>query len=87
MSRIGARFDALGASGRKALVTFVTAGDPTADITLEPSAGGPIGRLVATIDDTGAACRDYAPDLPYWGFPLAGVGALVSTSYLLRRRI
>jgi len=33
MSRIGATFDALGARGRKALIPYVTAGDPHAETT------------------------------------------------------
>ena len=33
MSRIGPRFEALAAAGRKGLVTFVTAGDPTPEVT------------------------------------------------------
>ena len=34
MSRLAATFDALAKSGRKALIPFVTAGDPTSDFTL-----------------------------------------------------
>jgi tryptophan synthase alpha chain len=34
VSRIGATFDALGARGRKALVPYITAGDPHADTTV-----------------------------------------------------
>lgn len=34
MSRIAGRFEALAAQGRKALVTYVVAGDPTQDITV-----------------------------------------------------
>lgn len=44
MSRIGARFEALRARGRKAFVAFVTAGDPalarTVDVALALEAGG-----------------------------------------------
>jgi tryptophan synthase alpha chain len=35
MSRIGATFDALKASGRKALIPYVTTGDPYADATVD----------------------------------------------------
>ena len=35
MSRIGDRFRALSADGRKALITYVVAGDPTPDFTVE----------------------------------------------------
>jgi tryptophan synthase alpha chain len=35
MSRIAARFDALRAKGRKALIPYITAGDPYADATAE----------------------------------------------------
>ena len=34
MSRLESRFAALAAAGRKALTTFVTAGDPTLDATV-----------------------------------------------------
>jgi len=34
VSRIATRFTALGDGGRKALVTFITAGDPSTDVTL-----------------------------------------------------
>jgi tryptophan synthase alpha chain len=34
VSRIGDRFEALSAEGRKALITYVVAGDPTADFTV-----------------------------------------------------
>ncbi len=34
MSRIDVRFKSLSNSGRKALIPFITAGDPVADITV-----------------------------------------------------
>ena len=34
MSRIAGRFQALAADGRKALITYVVAGDPSQDITV-----------------------------------------------------
>ncbi|TXE00115.1 tryptophan synthase subunit alpha, partial [Mitsuaria sp. TWR114] len=35
MSRIQATFERLAAAGRKALIPYVTAGDPYADVTVE----------------------------------------------------
>ena len=34
MSRLKARFDALRTKGRKALIPFITAGDPNPDVTV-----------------------------------------------------
>ncbi|RLB66586.1 MAG: tryptophan synthase subunit alpha, partial [Deltaproteobacteria bacterium] len=45
MSRLDEKFKELKSSGRKALITFITAGDPDLDATCD---------LVVTLDDAGA---------------------------------
>ena len=81
MSRLAARFAALKAEGRGGLVAFVTAGDPTADLSSEilaglPAAGADIIELGMpftdpmadgpAIEPTGPRNSPPMPPLPEW---------------------
>mgnify|MGYP003675609376 CR=1 FL=1 len=61
MSRLAARFAALKAEGRGGLVAFVTAGDPTADLSSEILAGLPAADAAAAGVD-GLIVVDLPPE-------------------------
>ncbi|MFT4190445.1 MAG: tryptophan synthase subunit alpha [Comamonas sp.] len=62
MSRIQATFAALQAAGRKALIPYVTAGDPYADVTVELMHG--LARAGADVIELGVPFSDPMADGP-----------------------
>ena len=80
MSRLEARFAALGAEGRGGLVTFVTAGDPNADLSAGILAGLPAAG--ADIIELGMPFTDPMADGP--AIELASGRALAAGQNMIR---
>lgn len=80
MSRLAARFAALKAEGRGGLVAFVTAGDPTADLSSEILAGLPAAG--ADIIELGMPFTDPMADGP--AIELASGRALMGGQNMVR---